>query len=98
MYVRIGSFDNPFCYDWSEKSRNFLGFCEALNRFDVFLQENKRRAEEEKARRLAKEQREKEINEKRHAEVCFTCVCATVSFGTVSLGIASLDTLSLTSK
>lgn len=33
------------------------------------LQENKKRAEEEKARRQAREQREKEINEKRQAEV-----------------------------
>ena len=32
-------------------------------------QENRRRAEDEKARRQAREQREKEINEKRHAEV-----------------------------
>ena len=35
-------------------------------------QENRRRAEEEKARRQAREQREKEINEKRHAQVSVT--------------------------
>ena len=80
--VRIGSFDTLFRYDWSEKSRNFVGFMSSSQTKIVlmsFVQENRKRAEEEKARRLAKEQREKELNEKRHAEVCLPCVCATVS-------------------
>ena len=44
--------------------------CGDTEMIDVWsLQENRRRAEEEKARRQAREQREKEINEKRQAEV-----------------------------
>ena len=46
---------------------NYFPFPQNANNF--LLQENKRRAEEERARRQAREQREKEINEKRHAEV-----------------------------
>lgn len=56
-----------YCPLWNTNTHIHCGDTKIINVW--FLQENRRRAEEEKARRQAREQREKEINEKRQAEV-----------------------------